>query len=143
MKHKHGMIHTRLYRVWGNMKTRCTNPKSDKYKWYGARGIKFAQEWSRFKDFADWAIENGYSDEMELERIDNDGNYCPENCRFATHKEQSRNRRSNHKVLLDGNEMLLTDAARVVGKTYATIIYNIKKGKVLDIHGKLHTLAET
>jgi hypothetical protein len=142
-RQKHGLTHTRLYRVWANMKTRCRNPRSDKYKWYGARGIGFCFEWSDFRVFAAWAIKNGYSDDKELDRIDNDKDYYPENCRFISHKEQCRNRRSNHKVVLDGVVMHLSDAAKAVGRTNATILNNIKKGSVKDEYNKLHTLAET
>lgn len=144
MRNPHYMVGTRLYRVWSNMKSRCLNPNSDQYKWYGARGICVDQLWQNFQPFMKWALENGYSEEMELDRIDNDKNYSPENCRWITHKEQCRNRRSNHRVRLDGKEMLLTDAAKEVGKSYAAIIYRLKRGKgdIEDVNGKTRSLED-
>ena len=90
----HGLIGTRLYRIWASIKYRVSNYNNKRYKDYVGRGITICDEWENdFMSFYNWAMSNGYSDELSIDRIDNGGNYCPENCRWTTKTIQSRNRR--------------------------------------------------
>lgn len=83
----------RLYKIWQGMRQRCNNPKDKDYPRYGGRGINVCDEWDKSPEaFAKWAIENGYSDILSIDRKDVNGNYCPENCRWATATQQARNK---------------------------------------------------
>lgn len=89
----HNSTNTRLYRIYYSMKTRCYNPKHKAFHRYGGRGITVCNQWlDDFSSFKEWAVNNGYSDDLSIDRINNDGNYEPSNCRWATAKMQANNR---------------------------------------------------
>lgn len=94
----HGMKKSRIYRTWINMKVRCTYQKDKCYKDYGGRGITVCSEWmDSFQAFYDWAMKNGYNDDLTIDRKDVNGNYCPENCKWITMAEQQKNKRNSKK----------------------------------------------
>ena len=108
MYYKHGEGYgTRLYRIWDNIKQRCSNPKNCNYYAYGERGITICPEWTNdYIAFRNWALSNGYADNLEINRKNNEGNYCPENCNFVTAKENTRHRRGQKiKNMIMANEI--------------------------------------
>ena len=119
---------TRLYVAWQHMKQRCCNPQNARYKYYGARGIAVCDEWMRFEPFEQWALSNGYSDELTIDRIDVDGDYCPENCRWVTWETQQNNKRSNTVIQAFGESRTLSEWSKISGVNRATIQKRIKNG---------------
>jgi hypothetical protein len=98
IRRTHGGYGSRLWRIWSSMKVRCNNSRSRSYRYYGGRGITICPEWlSDFAAFRDWALANGYRDDLTIDRWpDRDGNYEPDNCRWATSKQQRHNRRDSN-----------------------------------------------
>lgn len=123
----HGKTHTRLYRIWEGMKSRCGSTK-DYYKWW--KDISVCEEWQEFESFYQWAISNGYRDNLTIDRIDNNGNYEPSNCRWATLKTQANNRSSNRYMTYNGVTKRMTEWMREFGKTRE--YYYKRKNKYTD-----------
>lgn len=99
----------RLYDVWSSFKARCQNQNNDAYRYYGGRGITFCDEWREFIPFRDWALANGYADNLTIDRKDYNGNYEPENCRWVTQSEQVRNTSHNVWITAFGETKLQND----------------------------------
>lgn len=127
----HLQSRTRLYSIWAAMKRRCCDPKHCGYKRYGGRGITICDDWLGeygFVNFARWAKNNGYSDELSLDRINNDGNYEPSNCRFVTQVEQGANNSRVHLILVDGEYLSPRQIFDKYGIKRATINYRLRNG---------------
>lgn len=125
----HGGRGSRLYRIWTGVKTRCFNPADHTYARYGARGITVCDEWrDSFEAFRDWALANGYRDDLTLDRKDNNGPYSPENCRWATTKAQENNRRNNRLITYNGKTQTLSQWAEEKGIHRGTIQWRLNHG---------------
>ena len=109
IKQKHGGSNKRIYSIWCNMKTRCLNKNTHAYKNYGGRGISVCQEWLDFTNFYNWAMENGYSDELTIERKNTNGNYEPSNCVFIPKSQQPLNTRKCRFIFYNGETKTLTE----------------------------------
>lgn len=129
----HGQRHTKLYGVWSNIKLRCYSETNKSYLNYGARGIKMCDEWrDSFESFSIWAYEHGYNpdasySECTLDRIDVNGMYCPENCRWATAKEQSNNRTNTLYLTVNNETHTISEWSDITGIKYHTIFARINK----------------
>lgn len=130
---KKGQVH-RLHKIWRALRQRCSNVNNKKYSSYGGRGIKVSEEWSNnFECFKDWAEANGYDDSLSIDRIDNDGDYCSSNCRWATVKEQARNRRTNAYIEHEGVKKTIAEWAEITGIGYQTLRCRLLAGYPVNI----------
>ena len=129
----HGKRNTRLYRIWSNIKTRCFNPNDPHFERYGGRGITVCDEWKNdFKSFYDWSMENGYSDELTVDRIDNGGNYEPSNCQWVTVAEQNQNKRNVILLTYKGETHSTAEWARKLKLGKNTISTRYHKGWAIE-----------
>lgn len=140
ISNKHGYVGTRIYRIWQNMKNRCRNKNIWQYKYYGGRGITYCERWEDFLNFK----EDMYKSYLEhvkqygekntsLDRIDVNGNYCKENCRWATNEEQANNTNQNHYITYNGETHTLKEWSEIVGIDYSTLKKRIYLHKWDDI----------
>lgn len=130
---KHNGFGTRLYSIWNSMRQRCNNANSKAYRNYGGRGITICPEWDDYSVFRDWAYSSGYDDsamrgECTLDRVDVDGPYSPDNCRWATMRLQSNNKRNTPTYELNGETRSLAEWAEITGVKYQTLFRRYKSG---------------
>lgn len=129
---KHGLKNTRLYRIWSNMKSRCNNPNTDFFYIYGEKGIKVCSEWNDFEKFYLWAVENGYNDNLTIDRIDNSKGYYPDNCRWATFVEQANNKTNNHIIEYNNKKYTMKEFSDEFNILYGSIKSYLRKGKTAN-----------
>lgn len=127
--YKHGLSKTRLHYIWRGMKDRCYNPENSRYHLYGGRGISICDEWlNDFVLFYNWSMSNGYSKNLSIDRIDNDKDYCPENCRWTTDIVQANNKRSNKRFTLNGKTKTLAEWCRIFNVKYGDVQNRMNHG---------------
>lgn len=128
-KHKitHNLSRNKIYGVWHCMISRCENKNDKSYKHYGYRGIKVCDEWHDITTFYEWAIKNNYQKGLMIERIDNDSDYKPSNCKFSDYLEQANNKRSNLIIFYDGEYYTLANICRKLDLKYSTVRDRIKR----------------
>lgn len=117
----HGLSQTKIYKIWQGMKKRCELHNDKRYSDYGGRGIKVCEEWHDFINFYNWAIQNGYSEDLTIDRIDNNGNYEPSNCRWSTNKEQANNRRTNINITIGNTTKTMTEWCDIFNLEYNVV----------------------
>lgn len=125
---KHGRSKTRLYKIWQGMKKRCYNVNTKEYSYYGGRGIKVCEGWCNdFQTFYDWSMENGYNESLTIDRINYNGNYEPNNCRWTDYKTQNRNSRHNKQFTINGEARCLSEWCEILNLNYKTVLARINQ----------------
>lgn len=125
----HGKHGTRIYKIWKDMKQRCYNTNNLSYKEWGGRGILICDEWLYdFMTFYDWSMNNGYKDNLTIDRIDNNKGYSPSNCRWTNAKTQSRNKRNNINITINGEVHCLTDWCKILNLNHKTVSTRLSRG---------------
>jgi len=130
---KHGLSgghgnYTRLYSLWLDMRDRCFRKTNKSYSYYGGRGITVCKKWDDYASFHSWAMANGYKNDLTIERIDTNGNYEPNNCKWATRKEQGRNKRNNRIITINGETKTLIEWTEIFGIPYGVVRQRIHRG---------------
>lgn len=139
-EYKHGMVKTRIYKCYHDMKSRCYRKTNKDYYNYGKRGIKVCKEWldkdNGFITFKDWALDNDYNDSLTLDRIDSNKDYSPDNCRWSNIIQQANNRNNNNRIQYKGKIYTVAELSRETNISYRKLLYRvqiIKKNNILDI----------
>ncbi len=135
----HGDTGTRLYNIWSAMIGRCETPSAGSYKWYGGKGVSVCPEWrNSYVKFKAWAKENGYKSNLTIDRIDSGKDYCPENCRWVSMKEQQNNRCNNHIITFNGETHTLSQWAEKIGLAPKTL-----SRRIVDKHWSIEKALTT
>ena len=132
---KHGLSNTRFHRIWHSMYCRCYYSSTNQYKNYGGKGIKVCEEWKHiegFINFYNWAMSNGYREDLTLDRIDNDKNYCPQNCRWVTYKQQCRNKTNNVYYTFKGETKTSKEWCEIYNISQTTLKERLKRNWTLE-----------
>lgn len=125
----HGQYESRLYNIWHGMKARCYRKSATEYRRYGSRGIGICDEWREdFQSFYNWAMSNGYADNLSIDRIDNNGNYCPENCRWVDIITQNNNKSSNRIVTANGESHTVSEWSKILCINDSTLCARLDRG---------------
>lgn len=134
---KHGLLakgkRPRTFIIWNGMKARCYNEDAVSYRNYGARGIRMCEEWLTYENFHKWAVQNGYSDSLEIDRIDNDGDYCPENCRWVTRSQNQRNTSRTNLISINGITKCASDWISDIGVSKSTFYKHLREGTLSEL----------
>jgi hypothetical protein len=123
----HGKSHDRIYRTWQGMLNRCHRTNDKKYPLYGGRGITVCEDWHDPCKFISWAYTNGYTDKLTIDRIDKDGNYCPENCRWVDYKVQNNNRSFCHYIKYNGMTKTVSEWAEYLGISVNALFNRLRR----------------
>lgn len=124
----HGETKTRLHKIWEAMRSRCCDKNHKHFGDYGGRGIHICEEWSDYIHFRNWALNNGYSEDLTIDRINVNGNYCPENCRWVTMKEQQNNKRTNRYISMNGETHTIAEWSEITGIKKTTLRERLNSG---------------
>lgn len=126
-KTKHGSSNTRLYSIWMGMKQRVTNPNNSAHKYYIDKGITICEEWLEYLNFKEWALNNGYQKHLTIDRVEDNKDYCPENCRWITQSQNSK-RNSNAKLItIDGETHDITDWCKLLNISHSSVRWAVRE----------------
>lgn len=129
----HGYSSTRIYKIYIGIKKRCYNKNYSQFYLYGGRGITICDEWKdSFIYFYNWAINNGYKDSLTIDRIDNNGNYEPKNCRWITQKQQNRNTRHNRLITYNNETHCISEWAEIKNLTYSSLQHRLNRNWTIE-----------
>lgn len=143
MKRTHGQSKDKFYQVWNGIKQRCYNPNNKSYDNYGGRGIKVCDEWCNdFQAFYNWSMDNGYQDGLQIDRIDNNKGYSPDNCRWVNRYTNNNNRRNNILFTYNGVTQSLMAWCRHFNISYKTCMTRYYRGHTIEECLYLSTLSD-